>query len=263
MERLPPFSRRTFLKVLAAVPFTTEPMATLLQEVPRREIRLNTTVLFYHSVSAATLTSHAVSLIRRGAEPISLEGFNNNLKGITDDLNGTQTFMVTLDDGYYSQYSEVLQDVENIGRQTGRFVPVTFFVMTKFNGQPITEELEDDTPSFNDGTRGHVYMDKGQVIDLIRCGHDIQDHTANHVPLTTVSGDRLYAEVEVAEEKIDRLWELAERERLVRAIAYPNGLYRGREAFVEGEGFDLAFTTAPMTVHSSLRPFAIGRVAKP
>lgn len=67
----------------------------------------------------------------------------------------------------------------------------------------------------------------------------------------------------MAEEKIHRLWELAERERLVRAVAYPNGAYRGREAFVEEEGFDLAFTTAPVTVHSSFRPFTIGRVTKP
>ncbi len=263
MERLPPFSRRTFLKALAATPFTTEPMATLLQEVPRREVRLRTTVLYYHAVSTATLTTHAVSLIRRGVEPISLERFNNNLKGIADDIGGTSMFMVTLDDGYYSQYNEVLRAVDNIERQTGKFVPVTFFVMTKFDGEQITEDLEDDTPSFNDGTRGHVYMDKGQIVDLIRRGHDIQNHTADHIPLTDISGDRLRAQVEVAEEKIDRLWELAERERLVKAIAYPNGAYRGREAFIEETGLDLAFTTAPIIIQSSYRPFAIGRVTRP
>lgn len=195
MERLPPVSRRTFLKVLAAVPVSPEPVVNFLQEIARREVRLNTTVLYYHVVNAVTLTSHAISLIRRGVEPISLEDFANNLRGDAEDFRDKPTFMVTLDDGYYSQYDEVLQAVNNIERLTGRFVPVTFFIMPRFNGEPVTEDLEDSKTSFNDGSRNHSYMDKGQIVDLIRLGHDIQNHTADHIPLTSVSGDRLRAAI--------------------------------------------------------------------
>ncbi|MEK7616582.1 MAG: hypothetical protein AAB414_00830 [Patescibacteria group bacterium] len=56
MEVLP-LSRRTFLKALGVAPFTAEPFLSLLQE---REVRLTTSVLTYHEVSASKMTGDVV-----------------------------------------------------------------------------------------------------------------------------------------------------------------------------------------------------------
>ncbi|MEK7617315.1 MAG: polysaccharide deacetylase family protein [Patescibacteria group bacterium] len=257
MEVLPPLSRRTFLKALGVAPFTAEPFLSLLQE---REVRLISSVLTYHEVNAAKMTSDVVSLIRRGYQPLSLDTFVGALRGEVEIPQGLPTFLVTCDDGLFSQYTQGLQAVDTIERQTGYFVPLTLFTMTRFEGLPITEDLPDEVPSFNDGR--HRYMNKGQLVDMLRKGHYLQNHTADHMSVTQLPEDRLRDQIEVSEGKIDLLWELAERERTVKAFAYPNGRYAGREGFIQDAGFDVAFTTAGITQHSSANPFRLGRLSR-
>lgn len=257
METLPPLSRRTFLKALGVAPFTAEPLLSLLKE---RELRLTSSVLTYHEVNAVTMTSDVVSLIRKGYQPLSLDTFVLALKGEVEIPQGLPTFLVTCDDGLLSQYTQGLQAMDNIERQTGWFVPVILFTMTRFEGLPITEDLPDEIPSFNDGR--HRYMNKGQLIDMLRRGHYLQNHTADHMSITQLSGDRLRDQIEVSEGKIDALWELAERERTVKAFAYPNGRYQGRETFIQDAGFDVAFTTVGTTQHSSTSLFRLGRLSR-
>lgn len=210
METLPPLSRRTFLKALGVAPFSAEPFLSLLRE---REIRLATSVFTYHEVSAAKMTSDVVSLIRRGYQPLSLDTFVLALKGEIEIPPGLPTFLVTCDDGLLTQYTQGLQAVDNIERQTGYFVPLTLFTMTRFEGFPISEDLPDEIPSFNDGR--HRYMNKGQLVDMLRRGHYLQNHTADHMSVTQLSGERLRDQIEVSEGKIDALWELAERESVL------------------------------------------------
>lgn len=166
---------------------------------------------------------------------------------------GLPTFLVTCDDGLLTQYTQGLQAVDNIERQTGYFVPLTLFTMTRFEGLPITEDLPDETPSFNDDR--HRYMNKGQLLDMLRRGHYLQNHTADHMSVTQLSGDRLSDQIEVSEGKIDALWELAERERTVRAFAYPNGRFVGRQALLNFARNQALLTAKQEFIHSEATTF--------
>lgn len=255
---MPEFDRRTFLKMAAATPFSSKPLELLFQNT---EVRMNTSVLFYHEVSEVVMTNDILKLINSGAEPISLENLNLALQGEIE-VPAPRTFMVTCDDGFRSQYTSGLKAVEKVQALTDLFVPVTFFIMTRFNGQPITEDMPDDAASFNDGNPNHVYMNKGQLIDLIQQGHYVENHTSNHVNIVSLSADQLSREVELSEEKLDDLWSLSGVERGVRGFAYPYGSYSGKAEYIESVGIDIAFSTENVNNLSSNRRFMLGRVRK-
>ena len=250
--------RRTFLRAVAALPFSSRPLELLFQN---SEVRMNTSVLFYHEVSEVAMTNDILGLINSGAEPISLENLNLALKGEIE-VPAPRTFMVTCDDGLRSQYTAGLKAVDRAQTLTDKFVPVTFFVMTRFNGQPITEDMPDSVASFNDGDPKHIYMNKGQLVDLIQQGHYVENHTSNHVNIVSLSSDQLSREVELAEEKLDDLWSLAGIERGVRGFAYPYGGYSGKAEYIESVGIDIAFSTENVNLLSSNRRFMLGRVRK-
>lgn len=257
MNRFPEISRRNLLKAAAFAPFSTEALRLAAQE---REIRITSSVLTYHEVNAAGMTSEVVGLIRRGYQPLSLGTFTDALKGDAVIPSGLSTFLVTCDDGLLSQYEQGLQAVDSIERQTGLFVPLTLFTMTRFDGLPLTEDLPDSTPSFRDNI--HRYMNKGQLMEMIQLGHYVENHTIDHMDITRISGDRLRDQVELGEQQIDTLWDLAGRDRVSRAFAYPYGRYAGRTAYIESEGYDVAFTTVGSTQHSSSNRFSLGRLSR-
>ena len=250
--------RRTFLRAAAALPFSSRPLELLFQNT---EVRMNTSVLFYHEVSEVAMTNDILRLINSGAEPISLENLNLSLKGEIE-IPAPRTFMVTCDDRWLSQYTAGLKAVDRVQTLTDIFVPVTFFVMTRFNGQPITEDMPESIPSFNDGNPNHLYMDKGQLIDLIKKGHNVENHTSNHVNIGRLNSEQLSREVELAEQKLDDLWSLAGVERRVRGFAYPYGGYSGKAEYIESVGIDIAFSTENVNLLSSNRRFMLGRVRK-
>ena len=170
--------------------------------------------------------------------------------------------MVTCDDGLLSPYTAGLQAGIRVQALTDKFVPITFFVMTRFNGQPITEDMPESTPSFNDGNPNHLYMDKGQLIDLIQKGHNVENHTSNHVNIGRLNSEQLSREVELAEQKLDDLWSLSGVERGVRGFAYPYGSYGGKAEYIESVGIDIAFSTENVNLLSSNRRFMLGKIHK-
>jgi peptidoglycan/xylan/chitin deacetylase (PgdA/CDA1 family) len=250
-------SRRDFLKVLSVTPFSRDALSVMMQAL---QPRFSCEVLNYHGVSANSMVNDALARIRGGLVPISLDEFVEGINGEREMPNGG-TFMVTCDDGYRSQFTEGRRAVDTVAQRTGVFTPLTCFIMPRFMGKPVDENLDGDTPSFNDGV--HSYMTLEQILTMISEGHSIQNHTADHIPVTAISGDRLSQQLEVAEEKIDAIWNLAEVERKYRAIAYPNGAYVGREQVIEEKGFDVAFTTVKSVVHSSTNRFTQGRFTRP
>lgn len=249
--------RRMLLKVLGLVPLNRELISFLFKE---QEVRISSRFLMYHEVTDRGMTLELVSLIQAGYQPISLETLVGVFRGEIIIPQNLKTFMVTCDDGLLSQYEEGLKAVERVERETGWFVPLTLFVMTRFEGLANIEEIADDTPSFND--RVHSYMTKGQIVELIKKGHFVENHTIDHINITQLSESERSLQVERGEERINTLWELSGRERTCRAFAYPYGRFRGQERYIKSLGYDLAFTTLQTTQHSSLTPYTLGRIGR-
>lgn len=251
--------RREFLKLMGAF-LAGIPMNRIMPEgLVRREPRFESTVLMYHELSAARLKRDLLYLTRRGYQPISLETLIGLLNGETKIPPGQRTFHVTCDDGLASQFNPVFQAMGDIQGETGLFVPVTFFVITKFEDPrgPI-EEVPDDTPSYSD--RVHRYMTKGQLIHLIQAGYRIENHTVNHPDLTRLSQGARNAEVEIGEQRIEALWRLAGVPRKHRAFAYPYGRYRDQTEYIRNL-YDVAFSTIATTTHSLSTRYILGRRA--
>lgn len=252
-------SRRTLLQAFALAPVSKEPLKMLFKE--QKEVAFTSSVLTYHEVSASRMASDVVGLIRQGQQPISLDTFIGALYGEVEIPQGLRTFMVTCDDGLFSQYTQGLRAVDTIERQTSWFVPLTLFALTRFEGLPLlTEDLPDDTLSFND--HSHQYMTKAQLVEMLQLGHYVEDHTSDHVDMTRLTDDQRNAQIELSESRIDGLWELAERERTYKAFAYPYGRYRGAESYVASVGFDVAFTTTPSTQQRTSQRYVLGRMGR-
>lgn len=249
--------RRGFLKLLGAFATTSFVDGTLLRRLAETGPRFESTFLMYHELSAARLQRDLLHLIGRGYQPISLETVVGFLNGELGVPRGLATFHVTCDDGLESQFNAVLKAVGQIQTQTGLFVPVTFFAITKFEDPkgPV-EEIPEDTPSYND--RVHRYMTKGQLIRLIKAGHRVENHTVNHPDLSRLSEGSRNAEVEIGEQRIEALWRLAGVPRNYRAFAFPYGCYQGQTGYIGGL-YDVAFATIPTTVHSAATRYSLGR----
>lgn len=263
-KELSPFGRqrKDFLKAFAMAPLIENPLKRIIEFLFQQEDQVQRTrVLLYHGVSLNQMVSDATRLIRRGDQPISLDTFIGALNGdivIPPDLG---TFLITCDDGYVSQYNQGLEAVDIIQRQTGWFVPLTLLAIMRFEGLPYPlSELPDDIPSFWDGDPRHQYMNKGQLVEMLQLGHYVENHTADHKSLTSLTPEQRRDQVGLAEGRVNELWQLANRQRLYRAFAYPYGNYQGQEQYIADVGFDAAFSTIGTTVHRSSQRYRLGRV---
>lgn len=233
---------------------------SLFSKVQAADIELQSTFLMYHQMSALQLKVDLLSYIRQGYQPISLETLIGYFNQEVEIPLGLPTFLVTCDDGLASQYKAVMSAVDDVRRQTEWFVPVNFFVLTKFDDPrgPL-EEVPDDTPSYSDGV--HQYMTKGQLIELIQAGYRVENHTVNHPDLTRLDVNNRNADVEGGEARIKTLWKLAGRERKYRAFAYPYGRYQGQEDYIGGL-YDVAFSTMNTVSHSQQTRWRLGRARR-
>ena len=249
----------------SAIESVASGLESLAQSVPQPvEIsEFQTTVLTYHEVTAARLKSDLVARLQRGEQPIALETMIHYLNGEWSAPE-VPTFLVTCDDGLLSQYDAVLEAIDYIQDQSGWFIPVTFFALTKlkdFHG-PF-ETMPGNTPCYNDGV--HKYMTKNQLINLIQRGHRVENHTINHTNLLAITlvgeiGKR-NDEVERGEERINKLWELAGAQRKYKTLAYPYGAYNDDlVGYIEDLGYDAAFSTQRTVTHSLDTRFILGRI---
>lgn len=254
-------ARRELLKAIAIAPFTKNPVSVIFREQREEDITFNCSIFTYHEVHADRMATDIIGLINRGIEPISLDTYVGALNGEVEIPRGMQTFMITCDDGLKSQYTQGLSAVDIVEQQTNRFVPLTLFSMTRFEGLPIpVSEMDDNVPSFNDNK--HQYMTKGQLFEMLKRGHYVQNHTIDHRNLPGLRADQRRDQVELAEGRIDELWQAAGRQRLYRAFAYPYGGYRGQEEYILSVGFNVAFTTVSSTQHRLSQRFRAGRVRR-
>lgn len=248
--------RREFLTLLAVAP-----LAKYIEQIfpAESEPILNATFLMYHEVNYSSLKRDLVDFLERGHVPLSgdalIDLFDRDLEDAKKSF-----FFVTLDDGRRSQY-RAAEVVDDLFKESGIFIPLTFFVLTKFDD--FTEELSDvpdETPSYQDDV--HQFMRKGEIIDLIKRGHRVENHTVNHANLPTLPTGARNAEVEVGEERIRALWRIAGRERRNKLFSYPYGSYQNQVEYVRSLGYSLAFSTIRSARHSSQDRYTLGRVGR-
>lgn len=225
------------------------------------EPMLNSSFLLYHEVSYYHLKNTLLGLIGQGYQPISLETLIRCLDSKQKVPQGLPTFLVTFDDGRLSQYEQGLKALEEVENETGWFVPSLFFVMTKFEDLPLPiEAIPEETPCYNDGI--HQYLTKGQLIELIKRGHWVDNHTVNHPNLLNPNLSELARNADIIEgqRRIQTLWKIAGRKKTYEAFAYPFGQFRGLEDLIKSTGYHVAFSTQPTTEHSVLTRYSLGRV---
>lgn len=220
---------------------------------------LDATVLMYHEISYSSFKRDLVDFLERGHVPLSGDDLVNLFDRGLEDAKKSFLF-VTLDDGRKSQY-RAAEVADDIFKESGIFIPLTFFVLTKFDD--FTGEISDvpdETPSYRDGV--HQFMRKGEIIDLIKRGHRVENHTVNHANLPTLPTGARNAEVETGEERIRALWRIAGRERKNKLFSYPYGNYQNQVEYIRSLGYSLAFSTIRSTRHSSQDRYILGRVGR-
>lgn len=256
--------RRVFLRVMGTVglglainALAPKPVGAFL-EAPAEPPTLRSSILMYHEMSYLPFKRNLLNLIREGQQPISPDtavSVINGLRAIPDNL---QTFMVTCDDSLLSQYDSILRATEEVADETGFFVPVTLCAIMKLNNPavPVTE-LPDSTPMYNDDV--HQYLTLRHVINLIKAGHILANHTVNHAILPNLSVGARNAEVEIAEERIEAIYQMAGVARPVKIIAYPLGRYQGQMDYIRQQGFDLGLSTLSVKLHTPETRLFAGR----
>ncbi|MDO8573236.1 MAG: polysaccharide deacetylase family protein [Candidatus Daviesbacteria bacterium] len=220
---------------------------------------LNSSFLIYHELDYRTLKQNLLTRLINDEQPVSPETVVNVLNGLTKIPEGLKTFMVTCDDGLASQYGAVLRATSEIEKETGWFIPVTFFIMTKFDEPQVPiEEVPESSPTYNDGR--HSYLTLGQGITILQERHILANHTVDHARLNTLPEGQRNSEIATGEDRLDIIYTRAGIARTVRMLAYPEGRYSGQLEFVQQSGFDLAFSTERTTVHTSNTRFHLGSV---
>ena len=106
--------------------------------------------------------------------------------------------ILTCDDGYADNYTEMLPILEAHG------MTAVVFVITNELGKP-------------------GYLDLWQVKDMQRRGIEIGSHTADHLPLVTLSDDLLINQIRGS--KIFLEWSGLEP---IASLSYPNGVYNSQ-----------------------------------
>lgn len=254
--------RRRFLALAGALAAAAAGVTPALAQdaVPfRSEFRL------YHEIQYAAFKSDLLNLLDGGAQPISIETIVGALNGSLTIPAGIRTFHITWDDARLSQLTDGWRAIQEVQRERGIFIPVTAFLITKFEHLPVASmaDVPDDTPCYSeagDFPGKHRYLTKAHVIELIRGGVHAGSHTVNHADLPSLGEGAMEGELVVAEQRIQGLWDLAGVRRPVKVFAYPYGHFNDRIISVlQGLRYDAAFSTIGNALHSAQERFILGR----
>jgi peptidoglycan/xylan/chitin deacetylase (PgdA/CDA1 family) len=246
----------------AALPAAAAAVTPALAQVAapfRSEFRL------YHEIRYGLFKRDLLALLDGGAQPISIETIVGALNGSLTIPAGVRTFHITWDDARLSQFTDGWRAIQEVHRERGIFIPVTAFLITKFEHLPLASmaAVPDDTPCYSedgDFPGKHHYMTKAQVIELIRGGVHAGSHTVNHPDLPSLSEGAMEGELVVAEQRIQGLWDLAGVPRPVKVFAYPYGRFNERVIGVlRSLRCDAAFSTIANALHSPQERFILGR----
>lgn len=252
-------NRREFLK--QGFQTLTIASAEPLGFLPKDRESFERSTYMYHEVSKGRFKQDILELLEKGYQPISLETFVKGFRGEIYIPENLGFFHITLDDGRKSQLNAV-EAVKEIERETGMFVPLTFFVLTKFQDLPYDiSDIPDNTPSYNDGVQR--YMTKKDILDLIAAGHQVHNHTVNHANLSALPQAVLESEIITSEERVQALWDLAGVSRDYNVFAYPYGNFNQSVLeVVSAVGYDIAFSTTQTIRDRRLEHLTMRRVGR-
>lgn len=259
MER---FSRRKFLSLTGTAILTVIGLNKVTETFADENI-LDVKVMMYHEVTPSKLTSDLMSHMNQGYQPISEETFIYGLRNQIVIPKSQKFFLLTLDDGRLSQYQSVIQATDYIQNQTGWFVPAIFFIQSRFGEIPQNiKDIPENIPSYESGN--NQYMTKDQLLDLLSRGHSLENHTINHADLIFWSATNIGVrndEVVNGENRVQALWDIAEKRRTFKTFAYPYGYYNDEQiSLMDGLKYDLAFSTRQTTIHTPDDIYKIGRI---
>lgn len=262
-------------QIIVPAPKPTEnPTPTLQPQVKEsKEVSFESSVLYYHEISPVQLRSDLMNLISKGYKSLSLERYAAILRG-EESVPQYPTFLVTFDDGLKSQL-KAIPVIEEIKKQTGDQVFLTFFSIMKFGGmddktiaqmvnhKPVNgEPYWGNTPSFFDGT--HEYLTALDLVTLQKREEiSVQPHSMDHFNYTKLSEEELRNQVLPSEIRANQVWEAAGKKRTVKATAYPLGAYNTAVANLLARfGIELAFTTEGRTLQNSSKRETEPRIRK-
>ena len=161
-------------------------------------------ILEYHKINTWSDDEYTVTpqdfaaqmdeLRAQGYETISVLDFLRAKKG--KQKLPEKAVIVTLDDGYKDNYTDMLPIMESRGMKA------TVFMVTNDIGLP-----------------GYLTWD--MLRDMQNRGIEIGSHTANHMALTTMPPEDVKAEVQLSKTLLE--WN---KVKTVFALSYPNGKYR-------------------------------------
>ena len=141
------------------------------------------------------------------------------------------TAIITLDDGYEDNYTEMLPILREFGAKA------TVFVATSLVG--------------TDG-----YLTEAQIKEMSDSGLvSIQSHTVAHVDLSYQSAEFIERDTQDAIAYLEGL-----TGRPVRSMAYPAGSYNDTVREAVGKYVDFAYTTEPPSMRTTDGPLAIPRI---
>lgn len=146
-----------------------------------------------YTVSTAEFAAQLDALQAEGYTTISLLDFLRAKKG--KQKLPEKPVILTFDDGYMDNYTEMLPLLESRGMKG------TVFMVTNFIGKP-------------------GYLSWEALRDMQQRGMEIGSHTANHLPLTEMSPKE--AEEEISRSKLILEWNGL---REIYGLSYPNGQY--------------------------------------
>lgn len=132
-------------------------------------------------------------LQQEGYTTISIRDFLRAKKGLQELPE--KPVILTFDDGYESNYTELLPILEKRG------LKATVFMVTNDIGKKN-------------------YLSWQQLKDMENCGIEIGSHTANHLPLTEMTAEKARDEV-----KLSKLLMEWNGMKTIYTLSYPNGKY--------------------------------------
>lgn len=204
---------------------------------------LHVPVVFYHHVKCAPdgtppsdlyicptlFEAHLTYLRDHGWQSITTDKLADLLA--TRTCPEPRRFVVSFDDGPIDQYTVAAPIMESLGMRG------TFFVIARRTGNPIE-------------------MSYVQMRDLVARGHAFGSHTLTHADLRVADAEKLYLQIEGAQQVLAR--ELGFRPR---TFAYPYGRY-SEEAIhaLRDSGLELAFTIKRGARESTIEPLLSPRI---
>lgn len=137
-------------------------------------------------------------------------------KPIPAEHIGEKPIMLSFDDGYKNNYTNLLYSLDRLEKKYGKKVKVVLFI------NPGTLATYDSNAS--------IHMTCNDLRDGFKKGfYDIQSHGLTHKNLTKINDKELVAELEQAQATLRKCVEGLDPEGKVAAhIAYPFGAYNGK-----------------------------------